>query len=378
MMYFRLSFPRRAVGLAVAACVISVVAACGAKKEEAKASAKPALTVVVVSPHTVTWPLQIQASGNVAAWQEASVGAEIGGLKLSEVLVNIGDTVRKGQVLARFSDVSVRHDLAMQKAAVQEAEANLQQAKHNIDRARELEPSGSISRQDLVNYQTQAATTAARLESARAMLASQALKLGYAQVTATDDGVISARSATVGSVVAPGAELFKLIRKSRLEWRGELRAEDLLRVQHGQSVGFIRPDGVALTGTVRQVAPTVDTNARTGLVYVDLPADSKLKAGMFISATLSQGNVQMLTLPQKAIVVRDGFNYAMKVGPDNIVRKTKLTLGKRQGDLVEVLSGLTEKDRVVSIGGSFLNEGDLVNIVDALPSKDKTAPGAAS
>jgi RND family efflux transporter MFP subunit len=353
---------------------LCAVAACGAKKEEAKVPAKPVLTVMVASPRIVTWPLQIHASGNVAAWQEASIGAEIGGLRLAEVLVNVGDTVRKGQILARISDESVKNDLAQQKAAVEEAEANLAQARHNIDRARELEPSGSISRQDFINYQTQAATTAARLASSKAMLSAQSLKLAYTQVAAPDDGIISSRTATAGAVLGTGSELFKLIRKNRLEWRAELRADDLVRVQAGQAVEFVRPDGVVVHGKVRQVAPTVDTTARTGLVYVDLPPNSMLKAGMFISAVLLQGNAQRMAIPQPAVIVRDGFNYAMRLGPDNIVRKTKLTLGKRQGDLVELLEGLKAEDRVVAFGGSFLNEGDLVQVVDSMPNKNNVKP----
>ncbi|MEO5670510.1 MAG: efflux RND transporter periplasmic adaptor subunit [Ramlibacter sp.] len=373
MTSFRHCSPR-ALRPVLLACALVALAGCGAKKEETKAAAKPVLTVMVTSPRVIEWPQQVQASGNVAAWQEASVGAEIGGLKLAEVLVNVGDPVRRGQVLARMSEASVRNDLEQQKAAMQEAEANLAQARHNIERARELEPSGSISRQDLTNYQTQHATTEARLASSKAMLAAQSLKLAYTQVLAPDDGVISSRTATVGAVTAPGGELFKLIRKSRLEWRGELRADDLLRMQPGQAVLFARSDGVAVTGKVRQVAPTVDTTTRAGLVYVDLPKDSRMKAGMFVTAQLQLGNARVLALQQSAVVVRDGFNYAMKLGPDNVVRKTKLVLGRRQGDLVELLDGLKAEDRVVVSGGSFLNEGDLVQVVDSMPGKPKVTP----
>lgn len=380
-MHKSLPLPIRFVSLV---CLLGLTSAvlglsgCSPKKEETKTVNKPALSVVVVSPQMTDWSLKIEASGNIAPWQEASVASEIGGLKLAEVLVNVGDTVRKGQLLARMSDESVQNDLAQQKAAVAEAEANLAQARHNIDRARELEPSGSISRQDLIGYETQAATTAARLASSKALLAAQSLRLTYTRVLAPDDGVISARSATAGSVVTAGVELFKLIRKNRLEWRGELRSDDLIRVTPGQVVQFVQPDGVALVGKVRQVAPTVDTAARTGLVYVDLPAESRFKAGMFISAVLLQGQAKTLAIPQTAVVVRDGFNYAMRVGPDNLVHKTKLTLGKRQGNVVELIDGLKPEDRVVTSGGAFLNEGDRVNIVAAQPKKEGDAAGSKS
>lgn len=172
---FQLDFCRSA-RYALASCTLLTLIACGAKKEEVLVTEKPVLSVMVISPRQSDWPVQLQASGNVAAWQEASIGAEIGGLKLLEVLVNVGDSVHQGQLLARMSDASVRNDLAQQKAAVDEAEANLAQARQNLDRARNLGPVGTISHQDVINYETQAATTAARLASAKAMLSAQSLR----------------------------------------------------------------------------------------------------------------------------------------------------------------------------------------------------------
>ena len=372
-LFFQFDF-RRLGKCALASGLLITVIACGAKKEQLPTTEKPVLSVMVIGPRQENWPMQIQASGNVVAWQEASIGAEIGGLKLLEVLVNVGDSVHRGQLLARMSDASVRNDLAQQKAAVEEAEANLAQARKNLDRARDLEPVGSVSHQDVLNYETQAATTIARLAAAKAMLSAQSLRLTYTKVIAPDDGVISARLATVGAVLGSGSELFKLIRKNRLEWRGELRADDLLRVEPGQVVEFSRPDGTVLKGVVRQVAPTVDTAVRTGLVYVDLPARSGFKAGMFVSAALQQQHVSRWTIPQPAVIVRDGFEYAMRVGSDNIVRQTKLSLGKRQDNAVELLSGLKPQDRVVAFGGSFVNEGDLVRVVDVMPRKNNVQP----
>ena len=90
-------------------------------------------------------------------------------------------------------------------------------------------------------------------------------------VLAPDDGVVSVRSATVGAVVAPGTELFRLIRQGRLEWRAEVAATDLARLSVGQNVRVQPVGGPALTGTVRMVAPTLDPQTRNALVYVDLP-----------------------------------------------------------------------------------------------------------
>jgi len=379
-LFFRLEpIPTRRVAMRAPLCAVlgmlALLGGCQKHTDDTLVKAvkvvKPALTVMLTSPQTAPWPQRIEASGNIAPWQEASIGAEIGGLKLSEVLVNVGDTVRKGQRLARISDASVRNDLIYQRAAVAEAEAMMAEASQNAQRARELAPQGMISRQELARQQTQFTASQARLAAARSLLASHKLRLSYTEVVAPDDGIISARTASVGAVLGTGTELFKLIRKGRLEWRAELGADDLIRVRRGQAVAFTGAGGVQVIGKVRQVAPTIDTAARTGLVYVDLPPSAGFKAGMFVSGVLSQGTAERLTIGQQAVVVRDGFDYAMVVKPDNTVRRVKLQLGARNGDLVELLGGLTSTDRVVASGGTFLNEGDLVYVV-------KTVTGAAA
>jgi RND family efflux transporter MFP subunit len=350
-----------ALGLLIAAALPG----CGNKTQAAPPKERAALTVSAVSPHMETLVQRIQASGSVAPWQEAVVGSEIGGLKLSEVLVNVGDVVKKGQVLARFSDETVRNDLAQQEASLKEAEAMLAQANVNIQRARALEPSGSISRQDILNYETQAATNAARVASSRVMVAAQQLRLGYTKVLAPDDGTISSRTATVGSVVGTGSELFKLIRQNRIEWRGEMRAAELARARVGQVVMFERAEGAPVRGKVRQIGPTVDPTTRLGLVYVDLPPGSGFHAGMFITGFVHLADTPALVVPQGAVLDHDGLFYALRIGPDSRVTKAKIEVGRRQGDNVEVLAGLKEGDRLVASGGSFLNDGDLVRVVEA-------------
>jgi len=358
-----------AVLISSLAALLVAVSGCGRENSANAAkdfhAGRPALTVEAITPRSESWPRYIQASGSVAPWQEAVIGSEINGLRLSEVLVNVGDAVKKGQVLARFSDETVRNDYAQQEAALKEAEATLAQARFNIERARALEPTGSMSKQEVLGYETQAATSAARVDSARVMLSAQKLRLGYTQVVAPDDGSISSRTATVGSVVAQGQEMFKLIRQNRLEWRGEMRAEDLARAKPGQAVEFTRLDGSKLTGKVRQIAPTVDPATRLGLVYVDLPAQPGLHAGMFIMGSLLLPDAPAMVLPQSAIVDRDGLHYTYAIKADNHVLRVKVALGRRQGSAVEVVEGLKPGDRIVASGGAFLNEGDVVRVTDA-------------
>jgi len=368
------SILKKPIALAVATLMLAGGAAvtllvhAADNKAPAATAPRPALTVTVTTPLRATVATGVAANGNVAPWQEAIVGAEANGMRLAEVRVNVGDNVRKGQVLATFDSQMVNADLAQSRAAVAEAEAMLAEAAANAQRARDLQPSGALSAQQVAQLLTAERTAQARLEAVKAAQQVQQLRLQQAQVLAPDSGVISARSATVGAVVPAGSELFRLIRQSRLEWRGEVAASELAQIKPGQTV-TVSGGGAAVTGTVRIVAPTVDAATRNALVYVDLPDTAgRLKAGMFARGEFATGSSTALTLPQTAVLLRDGFSYVFTVAPDGRVSQGKVSTGRRSGDRVEILQGLDEKARVVASGGGFLADGDTVRVVDAAPA----------
>jgi RND family efflux transporter MFP subunit len=340
---------------------------------------RPALTVTVATPETAELAVTLSANGNVAAWQEAIVGSESNGLRLAEVRVNVGDRVKKGQVLARFATETIDADVAQSKAALAEARATAADAAGNAARARTLQQTGALSQQQINQYQTAEQTAQARVEAAQAVLAAQQVRGRNTQVLAPDDGVISARTATVGSVVGAGTELFRLIRQARLEWRAEVSSAELGRLAVGMPVRVTAPGGDEVTGTVRSIAPTVDPQTRNALVYVDIPgvrADIGFKAGMFARGKFSLGTSPALTLPQAAVVPRDGFNTVMLVQPDNRVQMRKVQVGRRVGERIEILGELPADARVVTEGAGFLNDGDLVRVVQAAPPAGEAAATA--
>lgn len=348
-----------------------------AADDKKAAPVRPALTVTTTRPQAASLPIKLAANGNVAAWQEAMIGSESGGLRLTEVRVNVGDQVKKGQVLAVFSADSVNADVAQARAALMEAEANAAEAVANAARAQTLKSSGALSAQQISQYMTAETTARARIASARAALSSQQLRLKYTQVVAPDSGVISARSATVGSVVGVGTELFRMIRQGRLEWRAEVTATELARIKIGSGVQVKAADGGQLTGKVRMIAPTIDPQTRSALVYVDLPGGaSSFKAGMFASGQFELGTSQAMTVPQQSVVVRDGFSYVFRMAPDERVSQLKVQSGRRLGERIEVVSGLTPDAQVVVSGAGFLNDGDKVRVV-ASPAPAGASAGAA-
>ena len=330
---------------------------------------KPALSVTLIQPQARDVPLRLVANGSVNAWQEAILGAEANGLRLREVRAEVGASVKRGQILAVFAAETVAADLAQAKAAVAEAEATLAEAIANDRRAQSIATSGALSAQQVAQYATAEKTAQARLASARAQEAAQQLRLAHTRVVASDDGIISARNATVGAVVPQGQELFRLIRKGRLEWRGEVTATELAKLKPGLSVAINAAGVGSIEGRLRVIGPTVDAVTRNALVYVDLPeATGKgFKPGMFARGEFALGGTSGLTVPQDALVLRDGFSYAFRAGllQDGTakVARVKLEIGRRVEDRVEVIAGLSAADRIVASGVAFLADGDLVKVV---------------
>lgn len=364
-------------------CVFSLFVMVGAKAVYAqgtapKAQARPALTVTVTRAQTQNLSQRVSANGTVAAWQEASIGAEIGGLRLTEVRVNVGDQVKAGQVLAVFAADNVLVEINQAKAAMNEAKAVAAEAQANADRARALQPSGVISAQQFNQSLTAEATAKARVESAQALMAVHELRLRQTQVKAPDSGVISSRSASVGAVVGLGTELFRQIRGNRLEWRADMVSSDLFQIKAGQKVHIQAAAGGTVTGKVRMVAPTVDGQNRTGTVYVDLPSNamSSLKPGMYARGDFEFGSSSAAMVPQQSVVIRDGFSQIFVVQADQRVKLYKVNLGRRQGEWLEVTSGLPAEANVVVRGAGFLTAGDLVKVVAETPAVSNPAAAA--
>lgn len=349
---------------------------------EVGGSVASALTVAATSPETQTWPQTLQASGALAAWQEIIVSPETGGLRIAELLVDVGARVKRGQLLARLADDGLKADLRKQKAAVAQARANLDQAESNMRRAKVVEGSGALSAQKIEEYQINEATARAALASTMAELDSIRLKLSQTHIVAVDDGLVSAKSAVLGNVVNTGAELFRMVRQGRIEWRVELDARQFAAVRPGLLAQITLPGGQSVEGTVRQVAPTLSTSTGRAIAYVSLPADSAARAGMFANGSLELDTKPALTLPQSAVVMRDGKNYVFVIGAGDKVTIRAVETGRRRSDRIEVLTGLAGDVRVVASGGAFLSDGAQVTVVASDTTKatkeTKTTVGNAS
>ncbi len=324
-------------------------------------SANTALTVSLVSPVIRPWSDRLITTGNIEAWQMMSVGAEVSGLRVVEVLADVGDSVHRGQLLARLDDAPARVDLSMQQAALEQARADLTQAQVSLGRARQL--GGVISQQDLLQAETAAKTSAARFSMARAQIEALELKIHNTRIIAPDDGIVAARSVSVGALIDGSTELFKLIRNGRIEWRAQLRPEQLGEVEIGQVVEVRDSLGNRVAARVRQIAPTADEVSRMSVIYVDVPSSRSLKPGVLATGEFQLLQRMVLTVPHDALTLRDGFNYAMTVSQDGLVKPIKVQIGAQQGNEVEIVRGLTPSDRIIARGVGFLHAGDRVKII---------------
>ncbi|MDD2702101.1 MAG: efflux RND transporter periplasmic adaptor subunit [Sideroxydans sp.] len=261
---------------------------------------RPALTVRTAVLREDKWAETLSANGSILPWQEAIIGSQLQGVRIAEVKVSIGDQVKRGEVLATLDNA--------------------------IRREGDGAPQGKI--------------------------------------LAPDDGVISSTSANVGSMPQPGVELFRLIRKGRLEWRAELTADELMRLRRGMKVRVTLSGGRSLSGTVRAISPSVDARTRYGYALVALDDSSDVIAGAFARGTLDiKGMRKVQYLPATAIMQRGDLTYVLAVDAAGRVHERAVKTGQRKGARVEIVQGLKSGEAVVESGGPFLTEGDLVQVV---------------
>jgi HlyD family secretion protein len=343
--------------------LLPLVALSACKPEAPAAAARPALTVTVTTGEVGTVPRELFATGDIVGWQEAVIAPEIGGYRVQDVLVDVGDKVRKGQELVRLSTELLDAEVAARAAALKQAEANELDAAAALRRGETVVTAGALSAAELDRLRAAATSATGRVEAARADLQAARTRRDLAHVRAPDAGVITSRVAAVGQVVQVGTELLRFLRRGRLEWRAQIPEAQLALVQAGQRVTVDTPGGRSLTGTVRRVGPLVRTADRNAIAYVDLDHSGDVVSGMFGRGRLRLGERKGLLLPGHAVVNQDGYSYVFVLGAKDLVQRRRVTTGVTMGERVEILDGLKPGDRIVDRGAGLLKDGDLVRVV---------------
>ena len=350
------------IGLALG---VAVIATACSKKEEATAKPVAAFAVSVARVQARDIPRSVLVSGPVSAWEEMQLGVEVSGLRVTSLLVDVGQSVRKGELLLQLDHRSLDADLAQADASLREAEAGVALARSQLARGELLVKDKYISATQVDELRAGRVQGDARVGTARAMRDTAALRRSFADLRAPDAGVISKRLVQPGQVVAAGSELLRLIRQSRLEWRAELAEAELGRVKPGDRIQLTTRDGKAVIGQVRAVSPGVDASTRTGTVYADLPDPQGLQPGTYLQGRIDIGIGQGLTVPAATVVQRDGHPNVFTVDAKGIAHRVRIRTGGIANGQVEVLEGLKAGDAVVEQGAGFLGDGDSVRIVEA-------------
>ncbi len=341
-----------------------------------------ALTVSVTKPHKALWPVEVQANGWLAAWQEVVISAQVGGQMIETVNADVGETVAKDDLLTAFSRGSLENDIQQLEASLESARASLEMATADADRARKLSSGSAISQQQAAEYLSTERKAKADVSSAEAQLASARLDLDHTEVKAVTGGVISSRSAAVGDVVSAGAELFRLVRDGRVEWQAEVPLNQLRNIEVGTSVSVPTPLG-DISGEVRRIAPSVSESNGRVIVYVSLtPPDETVqpKTGIMITGVFKVGEREALSVPSPAVVMQDGFSYVftLKDGERPNVSRIRVETGRRRGNRVEITSDLSADAQIVQSGGAFLSDGSVVRVAEAKDDTPEHADSAAT
>lgn len=370
MLCLSISHASRVLLLATALPILLL--ACKPSEKAEDAANKPqvslqAVSLAQASERELTRALVV--SGPVSAVEEMQLGVELSGLRVTALHVDAGQAVKRGQLLLTLDHRMLDAELAQADAALREAEAAAGLARSHFARGENLASSQYISAMQLDELRAARTQGEARLGTARAARNTAALRRSFAELRAPADGIISKRLVQPGQVVMAGAELLRLIKNGRLEWRAELPASQLGQVNVGDVIHLSAPDGSALQGRVRAVSPGVDAATRTGTVYADLPAgllqSRTLQAGTYLEGRIDSGIQKVLAVPADAVLLRDGFPVVFVLDDKAQARLQRIETGERVDGFVEVKSGLAAGTQVVLEGAGFLTDGDKVRVLPA-------------
>lgn len=354
------------VSLSLALAAAAVLSGCsrGATGDaQNTVPAAPASALTVTTTTVATQPLvrTVPATGSIYPWQEVIVGAEVGGYRVAEVLVDVGSHVSKGQALVRLSTDMLEADLNSKRAALRSAEAALVNATAALRRGESVSTAGALSAANLDQLKADQVVAQARVDTAKSDVTTSELRLRYGTVTAPDDGTITSRTVSVGQIAQAGAEMLRLLRQDRVEWRAEIPEAQLSLIKAGQSVDVTTVDGSVIKGRVRTVAPTIQTTTRVGLVYVDI-TDGKALPGMFARGNIAVGTGPGLLVPVASVVTADGYSYVFVVHDNRTVERRRVTQAGVFGSNLEIADGLAAGEVIAVKGAGFLKDGDTVTV----------------
>ncbi|WP_243406108.1 efflux RND transporter periplasmic adaptor subunit [Sphingosinicella sp. YJ22] len=362
---------RRNIIIAVVAVVVLLLAAMfmfgGSAEEPAKAPPKGAQggqapVVSVIVPGRQQVGRTITATGSLAAIRDLPVGVPGEGGQVARVLVDAGQWVRAGQVLAVIDRSVQAQEAAQLSAQVGVAQADLRLAQSNLDRAQRLLPRGFVSRADIDRLTATRDAAAARVRVAQAQVAGTRARIQRLDVRAPAAGLVLDRNVEAGQVVGGGSgALFRIAQGGQMELVARLPQDELARLQVGMPA-VVTPVGSEQTyqGQIRLVSPIVDPQTRQGEARIAVPYNRELRPGGFAQATLDTGSVTAPLLPESAVQSDAQGSFVLIVGNDNKVVRRNVRIGEVSDRGMSIVEGLNGNERIVLSAGAFLTPGQTV------------------
>jgi HlyD family secretion protein len=324
-----------------------------------------AVRVVALGDQPITGALA--ASGDLVPREEAAVLPEVAGYRVSRVLVDVGDSVRKGQTMVDLDPALIQAQLAQADANVAQAQVQAQQAAEQANRVKDLDNAGVLSQEaiDQRRFQARAAQAAAAAQAA--VLKDLRTRLGKLAVTAPVSGIVLERTVRPGDMSTAGGATpwFRLARDGQIELAAQLSEDDLARIRPGQHADVTLPSGETVPGVVRLVSPQIDPQTKLGIVRIHLPVRRDIRAGGYGRAVFSEVSGAALAAPETAVRYDADGASVMVVGPDNRVKHVLVQTGQRGGGYVQLIKGPPAGSRIVENAAAFLLDGDLVKPTNA-------------
>ena len=355
------------LALAVAAVIggyywySSQAAAAKAGAAAAAAAAEiPAVTVVVPTRQPVADVVRV--TGSIAARRDMPVGIQGEGGMVTAVLVDAGQTVSRGQVLARIDHAVQTQQVASMAAAIRSAKADAALAQAELERAAKLVDKGFISKADIDRKTAARDGGLAKVAVAQAQLGEMQARLQRLDVRAPASGLVLTRTVEAGQVVSPAnASLFRIAEGGVLELRALVAEQDIARLKVGQSAN-VRPigSGTDYPGRIWLIDPVIDNTSRQGVARVALAYAPGLRVGAFANATIAAGEAFQPVLPQSAVQVDDTGSFVYIVAPGNLVQRRSVTVGQVTAAGLSITSGLQGSERVVATAAAFLRPGEKI------------------
>jgi HlyD family secretion protein len=329
---------------------------------------------------------QVAISGTLMPKEEVLVFPQVNGSTIDALLVDVGDTVTAGQVLARLNDRTLTAQLAQARAELARASATVSQARNQItsalagetqaatalERSAALRRNGTVTQaaldQAIANEQTAASAVAsardglavaeAQQQQAQASLDIARLNLERATLRALADGLVSARNGQIGAIAASGGEpIYRIIRDGQIEVEADVIETALGTISVGDPARLRIAGNGEVAGTVRRISPTVDARNRLGTIRIEIASDSTLRTGVFASGEIITVERMSLSVPTTAVLTDSGGTFVLVVA-DGRLEKRPIVAGLIWNGLREVISGLSSGDVVVARAGAFFADGD--------------------